>query len=495
MNIKTTIVLLVLLLGVGGYLLYTRDKSETPPKPVEHTLLDIKSDDITRFVITDPEGKKIAAQKTSEGGEPAVWKLTEPVSAPAESYKVSSLLDSLTSLKSTAEVAATGSDAPATGLDKPQYIVELFKGQKETKLTLGNPLEVSGGIYVQVGGHDKVDVVSSSITDSLDKPASDYRKTQLFETASPSVQQITVTHKDGSQLVLEKQPKGWQIVKPIDVAADTSAVEDLVSAVVNMTPVEFVDDPSQAFGLNRPTDVVTFSAEAPSTQPATRPTTNPTEMTGGVKVIFGGYDDLEKKNVFVQIPDGTTVKVASSVLDSINKKPFELRDKTVVDIDPAKVTDLTIGITQPATTQPTVQAEVNKQVVLQRRKKQITMGPVLPATRPATTEPATQPAPPTDWTVLEKKLVDAEDSKVTAILTQLHPLKADKYLESPSVAKPVKLYKLTLSTGGPGAATVLILRDPGNDGALIGSCNDLWFEMPRTILTDLDADFVKPGAK
>jgi hypothetical protein len=82
------------------------------------------------------------------------------------------------------------------------------------------------------------------------------------------------------------------------------------------------------------------------------------------------------------------------------------------------------------------------------------------------------------------------------VLNDLHPLKADKYLEKPSTAKPVKVYTVTLSTTSAGLTTVLVLRDPGNDGSVIGSYNDVWFEMPRTILTDLAAEFAKaPAAK
>jgi hypothetical protein len=488
MNIKTTIVLLILLAGVGSYVFFTRDKSDTPAKPVVHTLLDVKADDVTRFVITNSDGKKIAGQKTAEGSAPATWKLTDPIAAPAESYKITSLLESLTGLKSNMQVAASGSEAPRTGLDKPQYTVDLYVGDKDTKLTIGDTLEVTGGVYIQVAGHEKVDVVDSSFLDSLAKPANDFRKTQLFETASPSVQQIAVAHKDGSQLVLEKQAKGWQIIKPVAIPGDSSAAEYLVSSVINMSPVEFVDDPSTAIGFDKPTAVVTFSTVAPSTQP----TTMPSEMVGGVKVIFGDYDGLQKKNVYVKLPAGNVVKVAATVLDSLNKKPFEMRDKIVIDFDPAMIQKMTIDMNQPATTQPTTQPAAAKLVIMQRRKKDLTLGPVLPTTTP-TTAPA--PVPQTDWQVMQKTPVDADDTKITTLLGQFHPLKADKYLESPSKVNPVKFYTISLSNGQPGLPAVLVLRDPGNDGALIGSYNDLWFEMPRTILTDLGAEFAKAPAK
>jgi hypothetical protein len=485
MNIKTTIVLFVLLLGVGGFLWYSSSKPEVAPKPTEHSLLDLKSDDVSRFVITGADGKKIAAQKTSENGMP-VWKLTDPVTAPAESYKISSLLESLTGMQSTAQVPAAGSDAPKTGIDTPQYTVDLYSGDKDTKFAIGDETGIAGGVYIKINGADHVDVVNRSILDTLEKPANDLRKTQLFETSSSAVQQLTILRKDGSELVLEKQPKGWQMIKPIAQPADTSAVEDILSAVINMTPVEFVDDPSQAFGLNKPVATVIFSATAPSTQP----TTSPTEMAGAVKVIFGSYDDLAKKNIFAQTSGGTTVKVAATVLDSLNKKPLELRNKTVLDFEPAQVQHLSINMDQPATTQPTVQPATTKLVVLARRKKDLAMGPVLP-----TTNPTTAPAVKSDWVVGDKTTVDADDTKVTSLLNDLHPLKADKYLEAAPTAKPVKVFTLMI-TPGPGIPpAVLELRDPGNDGSVIGSYNNLWFEMPRTILTDLGAEFAKAPAK
>jgi hypothetical protein len=487
MNIKTTLVLLVLLLGVGAVVFFSQSKDTGDVKPVVHTLVDLKSSDITRFVITGSDGKIIEAQKSSDTGGLPVWKLTQPVSATADTMKVSTLLDTLTSLKSSAEVSGSGSDAPHSGLDKPQYTVDLYSGSTDTKLTVGDRLTVSDGVYLKVGDHDAVDVVPGSVVDALDKPANDLRKTQLFDAASPSVQQLTVTHKDGSQLVLQKLAGKWQITAPQPAPAETSAVDDLVSSVINMTPVEFVDQPAQQMGLemglNHPSDTVTFTTAAPSTQPAS--TTLPTTMPGGVTVVFGGYDDVEKKNVFAQLPDGTIVKVASSVLDALNKKPFELRDKTVLDFDPAAVSKLVINVDQPATTQP-VAAAVKKSTVLTRRKKTVQVGPALP-----TSKPVAPAAPQTDWVVGDNSPADGDDAKIATLLGQFHPLKADLYFEQPAAGSYVKKYTLTFTVNGLPTESVLTLLDPGHDAGLIGSYNSLSFQVPRTVATDLGSEFKK----
>jgi len=64
MNIKTPIVLLVMLLLVSGYLFFTRDKDETT-KPQVHKLVDLESGDVNAVTITSADGKKIVLKKTA----------------------------------------------------------------------------------------------------------------------------------------------------------------------------------------------------------------------------------------------------------------------------------------------------------------------------------------------------------------------------------------------------------------------------------------------
>lgn len=497
MNIKTTIVLLLLLMGVGAYVFFTRDKGDQPvTKHEEHTLLDLKTDQIARFDITASDGKEIAAEKTKGADGQDVWQLTKPVKAIAETYKVNSLLETLTGLKSTEQVSGTGTSLEGAGLDKPKYTLDLGQSPNEVRVEVGDPLPVGDGVYVRVKGHDMIDVVSSSIMDTLKQPANSLRKDHLFETAPPSVRQLTITHKDGSQLVMEKNALGWRIIKPVAMPADGSAVEDLASSVINMQPVDFVDDPSEVLGmgLNKPELTVAFSTAAPSTQPATMPAV----IDKAEKVIFGNYEDVNKKNVFAQTSNGTIVKVPASVLDSLQKKPLDLRDKTVVDIDPALVAKLVIASNQPATTQPVAPA-LDKIATLTRRPK-APIGP--PAPKPVTTGPTTGPstlpvipeAPKSEWVLAEPKPTDADDSRVTTLLGQLHPLKAEKYLEKPPAGKAVKTYTITVVTDASAPPTVITLVDPGNDANLIGSYNGLAFEVQRSIATDLSGDFAKPAA-
>jgi hypothetical protein len=279
-----------------------------------------------------------------------------------------------------------------------------------------------------------------------------------------------------------------------------------------------MDHPTLSMGLSKPQAIVTLSTAAPATQPTTMPTaapmttpmaapmTTPMAMaitTNPVKVIFGGYDDISMQNVYAQIPDGTVVKVPVSVLQALDKKPLDLRDKNVVDIDPAKVSRITIAEDQIPSTQPATKPLKNAPpptppapVVLVHRQK------AAPATRPATTLPLMGPilplpqGPKTEWAIAGATQSDADDSKVSALLGQFHPLHVEKYVEASAAPKSGKRMSVTFEMRDSKTPIVLTLINTESPANLVGSYDGLTFELQRQIGDDLGQSFAPapPGA-
>jgi hypothetical protein len=73
----------------------------------------------------------------------------------------------------------------------------------------------------------------------------------------------------------------------------------------------------------------------------------------------------------VEMAPPVIAKVPASIIETINKNPLELRDRKVLDIDPAQVSAITISSDQAATTRPTSRPAVKKDVALKRRKEPI----------------------------------------------------------------------------------------------------------------------------
>jgi hypothetical protein len=230
-----------------------------------------------------------------------------------------------------------------------------------------------------------------------------------------------------------------------------------------------------------------------------------------------------------------------------------------VDIDSDRVERVAISIDKAATTQPTTRPAEKREVVLERRREATKAGekpaarteidrgaPVIlasqetpatppapapvakgqapagaqaavgtaPATAPATapvTKPATAPAtgpattpatapsaPPTKWVLVTGvKRVDADDVKVETLLGGLHPLRANKYFESPPTTPVTATYSLKVHVNAYGDQPAkdhdikLTETGTGTDAKIVGQYQDLVFEVEKFFLDRMTAEFDK----
>jgi len=198
------------------------------------------------------------------------------------------------------------------------------------------------------------------------------------------------------------------------------------------------------------------------------------------------------------------VTVPLTSQSSLTKTALDLRDRKALDIDPAQVETITLAVNHPAATQPATRPAEQHEFTLVRRQEKTAIGPTLspepttaPSTQGAASQPATQPTlaaatqPASKWIIQSGGTGDANDPQVDALLSSLHPLTSQKYLESAPVAtQPADAYTLTLHVGpanghGPADYTLHFSASSGTAPA-IASLNDLTFETDRTILDKFD---------
>jgi hypothetical protein len=514
MNFKTTLVLIVLLAVAAIALFVTRDKgtdeAAAPAGGEKKLIADLTADKVAKISVAPASGEKFTLQKTG-----ANWNLTEPVTAPAESFEVDSLARAITDAQTRGAIKAADAGSDSTGLANPAYRVELTTSDgKSHTINVGAKSAVGGNVYVSLGDGKDVYVVPVALAEQLEKPAKDYRKTQLVSDLSQAqVKQLTVTDKDGKVAVRAvKQGEDWQILEPTKMPAEKSAIDDMLFAATGLRAVEFVSESAAdapKYQLDKPQLTVALSTDAPATQPATAPAAT---QAAPRTIAFGRHDDVLKQNVYATVSGSPTIaKVAATALTSFSKKPLELRDKRVVNIEPEQVSKLSFAADIAATTQPTSKPASKHEVSIQRRKKvELTLGPVrVPTSGPATTQSttqaatqaATQPAVElSKWELLSDPKGEASDTKVDAIVNGLHPLRVTKYLDAvpTTQAKPVATYTINVTTeasGGAGGAEHQIrLTDRGNDQPLVGEYNGLAFELDRAIIRRLEGDFTKGAA-
>ncbi|MGA2500187.1 MAG: DUF4340 domain-containing protein [Tepidisphaeraceae bacterium] len=496
MNFRTTAILAVILAIVALIVFFTNQGEKPAPPEGGRAVVDVESAKVTKISVTPADGKTLLLEKSG-----ADWKLTQPIAALADSFNVDSLVRSLTELKSRGE--ASKSEIKTLGLDPPAWKIEVVAAGKSVKLGVGPRPSVGDNLYVLVDGESKPRLISASLCDQLEKAPESYRQNKLIGAAASALQQITIIQPDG-KLVMQKKGNDWEMLEPEKIPLDSSAVSDLTFALTGLTAAEFVDEKDMPLIGNPAKSAkrsVWFSTDAPTTQPAaTRP--------AGTTIAFGEYDSILKKNVFVYLDSPRTfAKVAAASLDSFNKKPLDLRDKKVVDITPGEVSRISVATDITATTQPTSRPASKSELVIERRKENVLLGPDLPvgpATKPATmpattrasTQPVTQPAAPplpvSNWVLKSQKDADGSNARVDALLAKFNPLRADKYLPpTTATSQPSASYTIEITAELAGKKTVHQFRitDPGGDKPLIGAYKDLRFELPRNFVESITGDF------
>jgi hypothetical protein len=92
---------------------------------------------------------------------------------------------------------------------------------------------------------------------------------------------------------------------------------------------------------------------------------------------------------------------------------------------------------------------------------------------------------------------DANDATVDSLLAGLHPLRATKFLESAPTAPPAATYVVKVSTNAYGDQPAqvyelkLVETGSGADAKVIGTYQDLVFEVDKFFLDRVTADFTK----
>jgi uncharacterized protein DUF4340 len=271
------------------------------------------------------------------------------------------------------------------------------------------------------------------------------------------VTRVELLH-DGQATVLAKTPptpssqggarggsgSGWRLEKPVQARADDAQVkqvlEGLLNGNVDQVMAEKVTD-MKPYGLDKPAFQATLS-----------------DAKGHQKLLQTGSKDVRGFSVYARASDNPQLFLLSaySIDNVVKKKPDDLRDKTVLALDPNSITHLSLQ-----TPSQMVRAEK------QGQKWQLT---------------APQAAP-------------ADADTVKAVLDQIKELKADRFEGAGVPASRCGLApaRLTVTLSGPAGEKGLLLGKATPDGkdvyAMRPGENEV-FDLPKSAFDDLSK---KPG--
>jgi uncharacterized protein DUF4340 len=313
-GLRSTIVLLVVLVGVGWYAYRLSNKpADTPDSKQEKVFASAQADKIDEIKIKAAAGDVTTLKKTD-----GAWQIVDPIKVKADESEASGVTSGLTSLNITRVVDENPSDLKEYGLAEPRVDVA-FKasGDKDYQhLLIGEKSPTGSDLFARRNGDKKVFLIPAYQETTYNRSTFDLRDKTILKFERDKVDSIEV-QTGGKTLQLAKSGADWKVVKPIQARADYGTVEGLIGRLESArmkaitTPEPAPADLKKA-GFDKPEAEVTLNmgsaratlvvgAKSDSGDVYVRDSSKPAIMT--VESAFAdelkkGADDYRRKDVF-----------------------------------------------------------------------------------------------------------------------------------------------------------------------------------------------------
>ncbi len=332
MNFKTTLIIVVLLIGIGGayYLFFQEapDDASIHEKPMIHQVYGVARDTVQQVEISfaDTAYQHLKLQKDRTGN----WQLTKPIQVDADSEKVNQVLDDVLNkrIKQTLEVP----ELTQYGLDDtPSITLSLWtNGEAPAATFLIGKKAINFSVYAKEKSEAHIFLIESSALDDLTKSTTDLRDRSMIKFDTQTVSAIQLQQPDtGSTIHCEKRDNTWHLVHPIEAKADVEEIETLLSELRSLKVSTFEADGADA---NNPVRLEKYGLDTPRIQARITDARNTYTLNIG-SAITADTGTQGKVYVKAAIHQDAIYTVSEDVYNLLNKSVFDLRDKRVIDFE------------------------------------------------------------------------------------------------------------------------------------------------------------------
>lgn len=184
---RTTIILIILTLGLGAFVYFTEIKGKETQETVENQeeniakpIFNFAKNDIKTLTI-ETQGKTLKFEQTEDITKP--WQMIVPEKITANDPTLSFLINLFIESKSNQTFMATKKQLPNYGLDKPMSKIFItLKNEEKHELILGKPNFDDSLIYAQIDANKDTDdnrqitLVSKSFQYAVERDFNDWKQ-------------------------------------------------------------------------------------------------------------------------------------------------------------------------------------------------------------------------------------------------------------------------------------------------------------------------------
>jgi len=257
-GLRSTIFLLLVLVGLGAYIYWAVPESDSAPD-VDHVFEALEPNSVVELTLTTSAGDVTNLEKDGED-----WRIAAPVTAPASSSEASSLTRTLESLELVRVVEEDPTGLDQYGLDSPQITIEFRSTQegRSGKLIIGDQTPTGDNLYAMREGESQIFLIPSFQKSSFERSTFDLRDKSVVKFARDRVTGVTVEQAD-SRFQLDKRDGAWTLTQPVGARADNGTIEGLVgrletTQMKSVVADEATPDDLQEYGLDSPVISITL---------------------------------------------------------------------------------------------------------------------------------------------------------------------------------------------------------------------------------------------
>ncbi|HEX8679611.1 MAG TPA: DUF4340 domain-containing protein, partial [Chthoniobacterales bacterium] len=342
MRSKTTLILLVLVVGLGAWIKFYESKQPNTEERQRRAgkVVNFERDDIDGIVIHNGD-EKIELRRTGEK-----WRLESPINDHADNTAVESLLGDLENWQKDEtipekEIEADKGRLAEYDLAKPKLRLKLQGKDAPPEILFGKDAALESRMYVRFENSKDTFLVRNKVKNDIAKKAEEFRDRKLTDINSFQVARVVLKTPAG-EMEIQKQGAGsqgsgaaselWEIVKPLRARADNQKVSDLIAQVTSARIAQFVADDRgdlQPYGLAQPRGSITLFKQD--------------DNEGQMLQIGGAPPEQEKEQVYGRFSARSFVyTLPKKIEDVLSKTPADLRDRHLVRIDQNNLDRVTI---------------------------------------------------------------------------------------------------------------------------------------------------------
>jgi hypothetical protein len=412
---KSLIVLAAIGAALGAYIYFVEMKRE--PAGTAEKKAKIFTVDTSK--LEDLEVKAASGETSSLKKVGDKWTMASAPGVDVDQSEVGSILSTIESLEIQRTLEENPTSVAQYGLE-PARLSVAFRAADENgqhKLLLGKKTPTGGDLYARVEGQPKVFLVSAYLEESLSKTPFNFRDKAALKIDRVGVDAVTLEQQGSPALVLGRRNALWRLSKPLDAAADFTAVDTVVGRIAQakMKSIE----PAPADGKEpSAADLKKYGLD--------KPAASATLGVGSTRAVLALGSKKDDTSVYARDMSRPLIfTIDATILDDLKKKPADLRKKELFEFRSFTAVGLDASLGKNAASFAKVKeappADKDKDKDKEKDKDK-----AKEKDKPAEPPPAVE-----KWKQTKPSAKDVDQGKITELLTTLSNLRADTFADKP----------------------------------------------------------------